>query len=113
MIKKKTTRIPEAYSAGFLAKTQGKLRVVPVLFLTEKGVEASKEWYRGWDAANIAAKEPPTKPPLYGLVIVVSGNPVDGFYFFGPFKTGEDAIEWAERSRDGRTDWWIAPLAAE
>lgn len=50
------------------------------------------------------------KITLSGMMIVVSGNPVDGLYFFGPFNNSEEAIEWAEQSREG--EWWIAPLAA-
>lgn len=40
--------------------------------------------------------------------IVVSGNPIDGFHFRGPFDDEDDAREWAEQHCKG--DWWVAPL---
>lgn len=46
-----------------------------------------------------------------GMHIVVVGNPVDGFTFFGPFKTLGDAVVWAEESVD--RDWCVAPLLAQ
>lgn len=49
----------------------------------------------------------------YGMHIVIIGNPVDGFQYIGPFKTGEDAIAWADRDADIDADWWIAPLEAK
>lgn len=39
--------------------------------------------------------------------IVVRGNPIDGFYYHGPFKTHEDALAFAE---DSEEPWWIAEL---
>jgi hypothetical protein len=39
--------------------------------------------------------------------IVVIGNPVDGFSFFGPFESFEDA-EWFGDRVDG--EWWITDL---
>lgn len=47
---------------------------------------------------------------LMGMHILITGNPVDGFSYYGPFKTGEDAIEHGN-NRHG-PDWWIAPLYA-
>ena len=38
---------------------------------------------------------------------MITGNPLDGFVFHGPFDNRDDAIEWGEM--DGG-DWWIAPL---
>lgn len=40
--------------------------------------------------------------------IIVTGNPVDGFKFIGPFP--ED-VEIPERHTDGLDYWWIAPLS--
>lgn len=45
---------------------------------------------------------------LMGMHILITGNPVDGFEYFGPFKTGKEAITYGEE-RLGN-DWWIAPL---
>jgi hypothetical protein len=42
-------------------------------------------------------------------VTIVSGNPIDGFQFVGPFATSEDAVEFGN-TLDRDTDWWIAPL---
>ena len=42
------------------------------------------------------------------MFIVITGDPVDGFSHIGPFKTMEDAIEWAQTHKS--TDWWAAPL---
>jgi len=47
-----------------------------------------------------------------GTHVGITGNPVDGLFFYGPFTTSEEAIEWAERNHDGQ-DWWIAPLASK
>ena len=46
-----------------------------------------------------------------GLHIVVTGNPVDGFAFYGPFKTAEHANEEADEAFR-HEEWWIAPLQA-
>lgn len=45
---------------------------------------------------------------LMGMHILIIGNPVDGFEYYGPFKTGEEAIAYGEDRLGG--DWWIAPL---
>ena len=39
--------------------------------------------------------------------ILISGNPVDGYTFIGPFEY-EAAIRYAEIHLDG--DWWIGKL---
>lgn len=43
--------------------------------------------------------------------IIITGNPVDGFMYYGPYSTHDEAIEAAEASTtlDG-DDWWIARL---
>lgn len=38
-------------------------------------------------------------------VIIVAGNPIDGFEFFGPFGCETDAIDWADAAFDDR-EWW-------
>src|SRR5262245_19657920 len=40
--------------------------------------------------------------------IVVTGNPVNGFTFTGPFDDSDAAAEWAE-SLSGE-DWWVAEI---
>lgn len=30
------------------------------------------------------------------MIIVILGNPVDGFTYVGPFKNSEAALKWAE-----------------
>jgi hypothetical protein len=42
------------------------------------------------------------------MIIVVAGNPVDGFSFVGPFDTDGDALVWADAHMNG--DWWIVTL---
>lgn len=41
--------------------------------------------------------------------IVVTGNPVDGFTFYGTFRTANEAGDWAadELSKE---EWWTASL---
>ncbi|MCE5292964.1 MAG: hypothetical protein LLG14_27525 [Nocardiaceae bacterium] len=41
--------------------------------------------------------------------LVVTGNPIDGLFFYGPFPVREDADKWAERNHEGQ-DYWIAEL---
>lgn len=45
-----------------------------------------------------------------GIHIVMVGNPVDGFRFFGPFKTWEHANDFAAQGID--SEWWIVKLEA-
>jgi hypothetical protein len=40
------------------------------------------------------------------IVIVITGDPVQGFIFTGPFDSHEAAERWAE----GRQEWWTALL---
>lgn len=43
--------------------------------------------------------------------IVIIGDPVDGFRYYGPFPNWDEASDWTETDcRD--CDWWIAPLIA-
>ncbi len=50
------------------------------------------------------------KKEMYGLHIVITGNPVDGLFFYGTFKTGEEAMEWADINQQDKkvlsTPWW-------
>lgn len=41
--------------------------------------------------------------------LVVTGNPVDGLFFYGPFDDSDQATSWAERNHPD-DDWWLAPL---
>jgi len=41
--------------------------------------------------------------------IVITGNPVDGLFFYGPFKTAEDANEWADAEQSDK-EWWVSHL---
>ena len=40
--------------------------------------------------------------------IAIQGDPVDGFDYYGPFKSTEDANDWA--SSNLQPDWWVADL---
>ncbi len=43
--------------------------------------------------------------------IVITGNPVDGFEFFGPFIGGFTAVEAADEARTSDSgSWHVAPL---
>ena len=42
------------------------------------------------------------------LVLLITGNPVDGFRYRGPFEGGGAEV-WAE-AHDHEADWWVAPL---
>lgn len=42
------------------------------------------------------------------MTILITGNPVDGFQYHGPFDSTEDAADWASRTQDA--DWWVAPV---
>lgn len=41
-------------------------------------------------------------------IMIATGNPAEGFAFYGPFECSEDAIEWGEQNLD--RDWWEVPL---
>jgi hypothetical protein len=43
-------------------------------------------------------------------LIVIYGNPVDGFHYIGPFDEPETAIEWAQEGVTAESDWWVADL---
>jgi hypothetical protein len=42
------------------------------------------------------------------MLLVIIGNPADGFEYIGPFTDHETASEYAD-SRDD-SDWWVVPL---
>lgn len=43
------------------------------------------------------------------LHIIITGNPVDGLAFCGPFASVDDAIHYADTVHHG-DEWWIAEL---
>lgn len=42
------------------------------------------------------------------MKILITGNPVDGLEFFGPFDEAEEATEFAEINAEA--DWWVAEV---
>ena len=38
------------------------------------------------------------------MIIVITGNPVDGFEYYGPFDSPSQAGDWAEDLL--QQDWW-------
>jgi len=42
--------------------------------------------------------------------ILIVGNPIDGYEFFGPFASGDDAAEYMYRIDYDGGDWWVAGL---
>lgn len=43
------------------------------------------------------------------MFIVITGNPVDGFSYFGPYENAQDATDDAGEAVLA-LDWWVAPL---
>jgi len=43
------------------------------------------------------------------LAILIAGNPLDGYSYFGPFSSEHDAVVWAERNRHDDL-WWVTDL---
>lgn len=39
------------------------------------------------------------------MIIVIIGNPIDGFEYYGPFDTHQQAADWGEDLVSG--DWWV------
>ena len=44
--------------------------------------------------------------------IIVVGNPIDGYNFFGPFETTDDAIRFHDDHLDYGEHWEVAKLKA-
>lgn len=44
--------------------------------------------------------------------IIMNGDPEEGFTFYGPFGSADEAVEWGER-HEGMTSWWVVPLIAQ
>ena len=44
------------------------------------------------------------------MVIIITGNPVDGFTFIGPFNDSEEADAYAVEKLRGE-EWWIADMS--
>lgn len=57
------------------------------------------------DTSNRPAIEPGTK-----MAIIVTGNPVDGFEFYGPFSTPHEAVEFANNDAHLDDSWHVADL---
>lgn len=45
------------------------------------------------------------------MFILITGNPVGGLFFYGPYKTSAEAMDAGER--EDQDYWWVAPLSAE
>jgi len=48
--------------------------------------------------------------PSSDSTVLVAGNLIDGFEFYGPFSLHEDAATYAEKYLKG-ADWWTAPMS--
>ena len=43
--------------------------------------------------------------------IAITGNPVDGFLFHGPFTNSDFAVNWAEQElSNSKPDWWVSEV---
>lgn len=45
------------------------------------------------------------------MFLVITGNPVDGFNYYGPFVERIDALEYVS-AQYGDVEWWISKLEA-
>lgn len=43
-------------------------------------------------------------------LIVIYGNPVEGFNYCGPFHLRGDALAWADDNVSTEYDWWVTNL---
>ena len=44
--------------------------------------------------------------------VIITGNPVDGFKFIGPFDNGPAAVDWANYVAL-EPDWWVGTVENE
>jgi len=44
------------------------------------------------------------------MYIIVAGDPLSGFEFFGVFPSEELALNWGERCMEDR-EWWVAEVS--
>ncbi|UTU07693.1 hypothetical protein CcrC1_gp008 [Caulobacter phage C1] len=44
------------------------------------------------------------------MFILIVGNPVDGYAYYGPFHDHDDATNYAENTGTEGNPWWVAPL---
>jgi hypothetical protein len=61
-----------------------------------------------WELQELR-KAASAKTDCWGMSIVVSGNPADGFSFYGPFPGAAEGNVWADRTRRN-AEWWVARL---
>jgi len=75
-----------------------------------QGEDEDDKWVLGVIGNTVIRTEGHADAPIIAgaQTIVVSGNPVDGLCFHGPFDTSDEATEWAEGYIG--EDWWIAAL---
>ena len=45
------------------------------------------------------------------MTVLLTGNPVDGLIFYGPFESAEHAADWAEGNCKNE-EWWTADLVS-
>lgn len=45
------------------------------------------------------------------IYIVIIGTPIEGFEFFGPFPSFEEAQDWAYSRETLEADWWISSVS--
>ena len=56
------------------------------------------------------AMSEPASVPTANQEILVMGDPVDGFTYFGPFRDELDVVAWTERNDLHGDPWWVANL---
>lgn len=57
--------------------------------------------------SSVAQSREAASEGLRDMDIIVTGNPVDGYTFHGPFTDTDTALAWAERCGES---WWLAVL---
>jgi hypothetical protein len=62
------------------------------------------------DSREAPAASPPGRAIPAGMKIVVTGNPIDGMTFLGPFASAEAVQTWAKTHAKDGMEWWTADL---
>lgn len=46
--------------------------------------------------------------------VIIVGNPCDGFTLFGPFRTSQEANDWADGERElSNAEWWVSTMTPQ
>jgi hypothetical protein len=45
--------------------------------------------------------------------VIVSGNPIDGFSFYGPFLNASEANNWGDSEMNANSEWWVSDMTPQ